>query len=256
MTEKVNDLNRVFGDFKTFTDNLMYPRRCVMCDEMMTFDPLKRFDTVCSACFCTLSYVREPVCMKCGKEIDDEETEYCEDCSRLKRTFVKGFPVFNYVPPVSDSVIRIKYQGRKEYIPFYAREIIKKHGSGIRDAKIGLIVSVPLHKKKLKKRGFNQAGELARELSRLTGIPWTDDLLVRRVNTRPQKALSNEEREKNISTAFSVSEEWLRENKIPENVLVVDDIYTTGATIEGCAHSLYKAGAGKVYYTSICIGKV
>ena len=113
---------------------------------------------------------------------------------------------------------------------------------------------VPLYKARLKKRGYNQAALLGSAIASATGIRLDDSLLVRTKNTAPQKELDDGEREKNLLSAFTVKDSGTR--TIPSAVLLVDDIYTTGATIEGCTTVLKRAGVRKVFYTSIAIGKV
>lgn len=205
---------------------------------------------ICKKCRPKPIYTEDPRCLKCGKEIDSDEEELCSDCRRLPRSYVQGYPVFNYLPPVSDSVLRIKYSGREEYIPFYAEEIAARFGDTFRDLSADAFVPVPVSRKRLRKRGFNQARKLSDALSAITGIP-TADILVREVDTLPQKELDDRERYENLKNAFRVSAE-----AVPETIIIVDDIYTTGSTIEACTGELLRAGAKKVYYTSICIGKV
>jgi ComF family protein len=190
--------------------------------------------------------------MKCGKEIEDEEMEYCRDCREHVRSYEKGFPLFHYVPPVSDSVLAMKYKNRQEYAAFYGGELARQFGASFRQLGIQVMIPIPLHKKRLRQRGYNQAELLARAMEQELSIPVETDLLFRTGATRPQKELGDEERVRNLHAAFSVKEG----KPVPERVLLVDDIYTTGSTIEACTRVLKDHGARQVYYTSICIGKV
>ena len=165
----------------------------------------------------------------------------------MTRHFDGGFPLFKYVPPVSDSVISIKYEGREDYIEFYAGEIVRVHGAAFRNLGIEGLVPVPLSKKRYKKRGFNQALSLAEAVGALVGIPVLD-IMERTIDTLPQKELGPEERMKNLEKAFAVK----KDVSVPERLMVVDDIFTTGATVDTVAKLLKKAGATEVYYTSIC----
>jgi len=202
---------------------------------------------VCRKCITLLPYIEQPRCFRCGRGISDAEEEYCEDCLRITRHFDGGFPLFKYVPPVSDSVISIKYEGREDYIEFYAREIVRVHGDAFRNLGIEGLVPVPLSKKRYKKRGFNQALSLAEAVGALVGIPVLD-IMERTIDTLPQKELGPEERMKNLEKAFAVK----KDVSVPERLMVVDDIFTTGATVDTVAKLLKKAGATEVYYTSIC----
>ena len=187
--------------------------------------------------------------MKCGKEIFDEEEEYCSDCKKSERSFVRGFPLLNYKPPVSDAVARIKYGGREEYIDFYAGMIYERFGDAFNAIEPQGLIPVPISEKRMKKRGYNQAGLLAQALSKRMGIPVISDVVVRIIDTKPQKELGDTERLKNLQDAFQVT------RPVSGCFLIVDDIYTTGSTIEIVTRKLHAAGAGDIYYTSICIGR-
>ena len=228
----------------------LFPLRCALCDEVMEAGQRG----VCRQCRSRLEYLSEPRCMKCGKELISEEEELCLDCEAKSRSYDAGFPLFNYIPPVSDSIVRLKYHGREEYADFYGREIAKRYGPVFKSLGIECIVPVPLYKARLKKRGYNQAALLGSAIASATGIRLDDSLLIRTKNTAPQKELDDGEREKNLLSAFAVKDSGTR--TIPSAVLLVDDIYTTGATIEGCTTVLKRAGVRKVFYTSIAIGKV
>lgn len=120
----------------------------------------------------------------------------------------------------------------------------------IRLWEIDVIVPVPLHRKKQKKRGFNQAEILAKEIGLRTGLPVDTTLVKRKINTVPQKEFSRRERKKNLKNAFEVT------RKIKEkNVLIIDDIYTTGSTIHSMSVLLKKSGAEKTYFLTISIGQ-
>lgn len=110
---------------------------------------------------------------------------------------------------------------------------------------------VPLHKKRRRKRGYNQAGVLGRRLGRLLGIRVDDKSLLRRVYTDPQKKLGRLERKKNLRNAFALKESF---KPVPV-VLLVDDIYTTGNTIDAVSEVLKKKGVEKVYFLTISIGQ-
>ena len=225
--------------------DLIFPPRCPMCDEVMVYGG----GHLCGR-HSRLPYVEEPVCMKCGKTITDETQELCRDCSEKKKSYIKCFPIFNYVEPVRGSVLRVKYNNRREYLDYYSQEMLRKLYPIIRQVRIDGLVPVPIHNRKLKERGFNQAAELAVRLSKLTNIPVYDRLLIREEYTAPQKQLGHEARYKNIKGA-------IRTDQIQstlDTVILIDDIYTTGATAEECTKALHAAGIANVYVAVICIG--
>ncbi len=202
---------------------------------------------ICAECEKDLRYIEEPRCYICGRELDAFDEEYCPDCKAKERFFDGGFPLLHYVPPVSDSVAAIKYRGKKEYVSFYAERIAARFGETFGMLGVEGLVPIPIHKNRLKKRGFNQAGLLADEISGLTGLPVLD-ILERRIDTIPQKTLGNEERFKNLEKALCLKTADMEGKRL----LIVDDIFTTGSTVNAAAKILKAAGAKKVYYTSIC----
>lgn len=227
--------------------DLLYPPSCPLCGDVLK----EGMHGFCDACRGKVDRVKTPVCEICGKEIAKARYVLCEDCARRPKHFVKGFPAFNYVPPMNEGIYRFKYHFERCHASVFAGEIVKTHGKEILSISPEVLIPVPIHKKKLRKRGYNQAEILAGELSRLLGIPVDASVLIRGKNTVPQKKLSPEERKNNLKTAFLSTQ-----NRVNyRSVLLVDDIYTTGATIEACTERLLEAGVSEVYYTSICIGK-
>ena len=257
----------------TFLTDMIFPPRCALCDKVI----ISSEEHLCDECRKTLVYIKQPTCFKCGKEIDSSDDEYCYDCSRHQRSYVRGYPVFNYVPPISESLQMFKYSDRQEYAAFFGSEIVKRYGDTFRRIGVDVIIPVPVHKKKYLKRGYNQAGLIASEIGRRLGIMVVDDLLVRSEDTRPQKELNPDEREQNLLNAFSLNGRCAELGSLIGNIenmctrgrltlLLVDDIYTTGATVEGCTRTLKnmvktvdkisEKTIVDVYYTSVAIGKV
>ena len=153
--------------------------------------------------------------------------------------------------PVKASVLAIKYHNKKEYCDFYGAQMAEKVRPYVRRYGIDAVTCVPLHRRKQRQRGYNQAAVLAKVVADELGLPFCEDMLVRRKYTTPQKKLDNLERANNIKTSMDIGRVY------PEyrNILLVDDIYTTGVTIDVCARRLKKAGARHVYYSSVCVGK-
>lgn len=204
---------------------------------------------ICPDCLPRLSFVRSPVCKKCGKEIEDESMELCPDCRRHSRSFEYGIALLNYDETARHSMAQIKYNNKREYLDFYGTALAARYGRTLCRMHADALVPVPVHATRKKTRGFNQAELLARVIGRKLGIPVMPEMLVRNKKTLPQKDLSAPERLKNLSGAFAAGE-------IPEkirNVILVDDIYTTGSTIEACARALRKVGVEKIYFVVICM---
>ncbi len=192
--------------------------------------------------------------MKCGKPLRLEQKEYCGDCMRTKYSFTGGRAVFFYHGPMKESMYRFKYSGRREYASFFAREALRTQGRYLDTIRPDCIVPVPLYKKKQLKRGYNQAEDFAVALAHLSHAA-VDTKLVRRTrNTLPMKGLSAADRKQNVRNAFSVDIKRLRKNDY-QRILLVDDIFTTGSTIDAIANVLTRDSDRKVYFLCICTGE-
>lgn len=194
--------------------------------------------------------------MKCSKPLELEEKEYCSDCEHKQYHFDKGFSVWVYNDDMRHSIAEFKYHSKKEYAKFYIEEIIRIYGKSILKLYPDAVVPVPIHRSKYLERGYNQADMLARGVGKALGIPVLSNLLIRNKKTLPQKKLSDKERRKNLEKAFEINQmEMNCDNRKIAKVLLVDDIYTTGSTIEACTNILKQNGIDEVYFLVICIGK-
>lgn len=224
--------------------SFLYPDTCPFCGKVVT-------EGICGVCREKVRYIRDPRCMRCGKPVREEATEYCYDCERKEHSFERGYGLWLHEKRVRYAIYQFKYHNRRIYSGFFARELSREYGEAIRRWGISLIIPVPLSKKRRKQRGYNQAELLAKELSEIMRIPVDSRHLVRRIDTDPQKLLDPEHRRQNLRYAF----EWRGQKRVAGNVLLIDDIYTTGNTIDSAARVLKRAGAGKVYFLTISIGQ-
>lgn len=225
--------------------DLVFPARCPVCDEVTPFPEL-----ICPACRNVFEPVREPRCQKCGKYIRDEKEEYCRGCRLVMHEFDRGMGVFTY-QSMTRSMYRFKYASRREYARFYGEEIISRLGRLIRIWKPDALVPVPIHYTRKRERGYNQAEVLAKVIGRKMGIPVKSRLLKRVKKTLPQKLLGDAERQNNLKKAFKID----RNDVKLKTVIIIDDIYTTGSTIDACAAVLKGAGVKKVYFITVAIGR-
>lgn len=189
--------------------------------------------------------------MHCGKPLAGEEEEYCQDCGKHRSFIRQGRSVWLHRGKVPGAIYRFKYHNKRRYGKIFASEMERRFRNELKQWEIGLIIPVPLHASRKRRRGFNQAEIIADELSQLTGIPARNDLLFRIRRTDPQKVLGENERRQNLQGAFAVK----RGQNLPTNILLVDDIYTTGSTVEKCAKMLCLAGAENVYFLTVSIGQ-
>lgn len=230
---------------------LIYPKRCAVCGDVC----IPKGQLVCGTCQAKPIRIREPRCKKCSKPISSGELEYCYDCSTREFHYEKGFSLWLYDEVMKDSIVRFKYKGCKEYADFYVRELGKYLGEEIRAIGPDLLLPVPVHKDRRRQRGYNQAELLALGLGQLLNIKVKTDVLVRTIKTKPQKELSNKERAQNLEKAFAISDSYVNFISKFHKLMIIDDIYTTGSTIEACAKVLQKAGAHEIYFITLCIGQ-
>lgn len=222
----------------------VYPRRCPVCDEIVR----QRGEKVCVECLKELKLLTPPWCMRCGRRVAEGE-EYCGECREKRHFYERGRSLYEY-DSVAASIYRLKYGGRREYADFFGEQMGVYLGEFIRNVHPDALAPIPLHRRRQAARGYNQAALLAEALGRATDIPVYANLLVRVRNTAPQKKLNAEERQNNLKKAFI-----MRGNDVKlKTIIVIDDIYTTGATIDEAARALKDAGVEKVCFVTLACG--
>ena len=203
---------------------------------------------ICLDCAGDLRPVSGPRCYKCGKPVNGDE-EYCRDCGAHPGAFDQGRGIFLYDDRMRYSIMKYKYFGCQEYSRFYGKALYIYGKDMLALWKPQIIIPVPLHRRKQRIRGFNQAELLAKELSRYAGIP-VDTAILKKCNaTRSQKRLDAAERKKTLQKAFQVVG-----NPAGMRILLIDDVYTTGSTMDVLAKLLLEKGASHVYFLTLCIG--
>lgn len=220
-----------------------------MCGDIIT----PRQQIVCPGCVNIFQVIKSPKCLKCGKPIEQEEQEYCFDCTKSTFHYNRGFALWIYDEKVKKSIANFKFHHRREYSKYYIQEILHYYRQEIIKVSPEVLVPVPLHKSKLKERGFNQAYLLARGISKSVGIPVVENYLLRSHKTKAQKRLNDRERANNLQGAFTVNPAYSFASY--SKVMLVDDIYTTGSTIDACAQVLLQTGVTEVDFFSLTIGK-
>ena len=224
--------------------DLLYPDRCPLCD---TARPINETG-VCPECVKKLITIKGPFCEKCGRPME-EEGKICGECEASNFSFDGGKSIYTYAS-VSDSIYRFKYMNRAAYGKTFGHLMAREAADWLEWIKPDALVPVPLHKKRLIKRGYNQAKELADAVSEVSGIPVADYLVTRLKNTVPQKLVGKNGRGINMKKAFIV-----RENVVSfKRIVLIDDIFTTGSTIDSLARELKDAGVKEVFLLTISRG--
>lgn len=225
--------------------DLLFPRRCPFCDEVV-----KLGDIICERCRDKLPYIGEDHCMKCGKPLLGPSGEYCRDCGRTEHVFSRGRALYVYNDMVRASITRFKYHGRREYAVFYGCDIAAGLKGFVERSGAECLIPVPVSEEKLKKRGYNQAELIAESISMHTGIPVEKRLVIRCKDTPPMKELTRSRRMENLKGAFKIGVHDVKYR----DVMIIDDIYTTGSTIDAMAAALKGSGVGNVYFLTLAAG--
>lgn len=224
--------------------NILYPQRCPVCDGIVE----EPGESICLDCLGRLSYLLPPWCMKCGKRVEKGE-ELCPACREREHRFLRGRVLYEY-DSVAPAIYRLKYGGRREYAKFFGCQLGEYLGDYLREIQPDALIPIPLHRARKRTRGYNQAQILARVLGEYTGISVETKILYREKNTRPQKNLNYAERQNNLKKAFIIKPNDVKLKR----VVLVDDIYTTGTTIDEAATALIEAGVTEVYFIALACG--
>jgi ComF family protein len=195
---------------------------------------------VCASCWKAIRPITPPVCDGCGDPLS-RPVERCSRCFTDRRVVSRARAIGEYEGTLREIVHTLKYGGRRSLARPLAAMMRTRGADVLNDA--DCVVPVPLHWRREYVRGFNQARELARHLGRPVV-----DALVRRRNTRAQVELAADRRHANVAAAFRLRRRWrVRHDLRGLTVLLIDDVSTTGATLEACAVVLRDAGAAHVY---------
>lgn len=236
----------VGGAFDCFI-SLIFPRRCEICDRGLS---PSRSLPLCVEHAREIIPTEAPVCGKCGRKMFGESVEslVCARCRSMRVSYDAGYSACLYEGTLRELVHRFKYTKRR-YLGWFLGELIvnyvREHADGFRYEGI---IPVPLHWRRYWSRGFNQAADLARPLSRRYRLPVLRRSLRRVRYTRPQVSLGPEERRTNIRGAFRVRRPARVAGK---KLLLIDDVITTGATLNECARVLKGAGATEVTIVTV-----
>lgn len=234
--------------------DLLYPPSCAVCEEL-----LRGGRSLCGGCDVELPRLPEPFCRTCGEHFEGEiEGEFrCPNCHGVKFSFEFARPALLRDERTLGMIHGLKY-GRRIHL---ADELGRLAVEALEDPRFASalegawpLVPVPLHRKRRQWRYFNQAHEIARRVSADAGLPVFQAL--RRVQeTETQTALSRKQRMENLRGAFAPSRvglAWAKEK--PPGAILVDDVFTTGSTVEACAKVLRKAGVRRVFVLTVMRG--
>ena len=229
---------------------LIYPEVCQLCLE----NRAKPQDgLVCEECRSQVRFIRPPFCDRCGLPFpgDISHSFECTNCQELTLHFSTSRSAVEAKSTVLEAIRRYKYARALWFEPFLAGLLVREAAPVLRDGGWHTIIPVPLHGLKLREREFNQAARLARHLGAATGLPVDERSLIRLNPTATQTRLTRVQRAKNMTGAFAVRDGVRLQGR---KIVLVDDVFTTGATTSDCARALRKAGASDVCVWTVARG--
>jgi len=232
----------IFSEFLHEISDALFPPLCIACKEVLTHEEEKAF---CISCSEQISYTSESRCPICGVTFPDSPAgdHWCGSCLEERPIYTFARAAVSYGGVVHDAILQFKYGGSITRGAALAALLADFKFSDVDWPSFDLIIPVPLHMRRLRKRGFNQSLILARALGKKHHLPVDFSLLKRQKMTQTQTGLDRKEREQNIRGAFAVAHP---EKIAGQNIILVDDVLTTGATVNECARVLQKAGAARV----------
>ena len=230
---------------------ILFPEPCPVCKKPATDH---KTAPICSDCWQAILPYKGPRCRKCGKPLVSEVSLTCGACIKDAPDFewVRGFGLYDGT--LKKAINLFKYYRTKRLAKplteLMFTQLDNKHltESRTKIASADVIIPVPLFKKRLRQREFNQSGLLAKHLAYYTGTTLETGCLLKVRDTLPQVGLNAKERQKNIRNAFGIHNKTSIQNK---NIMLVDDVFTTGATVRECCKLLKKAGAGDIYVVTL-----
>lgn len=239
-----------------YATSFIFPNRCVICDCVLNFGTGLNNEFICENCTKLIEFIKEPTCKKCGSAIHEDTKVLCDRCESTynnhKSYYDYGFGLCRYTELVKDSLHNVKYNGRCEYLKFYSKCIAKQFHSKIKGMNIDCFIPVPIHKKRLIERNYNQSYLLSKYLHEYLldydiNIKVDDKVISRTKNTKVLNKLDDFGRKNELKNAFNVISNNYK------SICIIDDIYTTGTTIEAMSKSLKESGIEHIYFIVISV---
>jgi ComF family protein len=220
--------------------DVFFPPRCVHCQGLVEESGYRH---VCARCAPRIEGVRPPHCAVCGYPffgIVGEEGRACPACAALEPAFATGCTAVLLRGPARSLILELKYQGGRHVLGDI-EEIFRRSPTVLAQVRDAVLVPVPLHPRKERERGYNQSVLLAQSLARVAGgSTRTENLLRRVVDTPTQTAFDRRDRAANLKNAFALRRPGSLNRSL--RYILVDDVFTTGSTLNGCARVLRRAG--------------
>ena len=217
--------------------NICFPSTCYVCGEYIDDQGL------CGKCWSQIKWISAPTCPICGKPFEIDTGLLCAECNAKKPYFDKAISVFEYNDHSKNIILKFKHADSTYLGNQLAQWMYRAGEAALKNSDI--IIPVPIHFLKRLKRKYNQTEILANHLSKLSNIEYEPQILKKSRRTKSQEGLSRKQREENIRNSFSIDEKFAYKLK-NKKIALIDDVLTTGSTVNECARILKKAGAKSV----------
>ncbi len=220
--------------------SLIFPTKCPVCSSI-----IRAGNHLCFKCWGDIDFITDPSCQKCSYpfEFDIGMDSLCGSCIENEHYFDSAISVMRYGDASKRIVHKLKYSDKAHIAKNVARLMYARIKKDLND--IDIIVPVPMHRKKIRRRLYNQSALIASHLSGISNIPSIANCLIKIRHHAPQTGLRSALRKNNVKNSFSVNKNYTSHihNK---NILLVDDVYTTGATVDECSKVLKQSYSNKV----------
>ena len=229
--------------------DMLYPRNCTACGQ----PPTPPLDYLCWDCLSGTLKVEPPFCAVCGDPVagDVQHSYVCFSCSREMPAFDRARSAVRYDGAVAGALRNLKYNSALWMVNDLSFLLYKCVQAEFHDVEFDAVTAVPLHPSRYRARGFNQSAVLAEKLARRMSVPFRAGLVRRIRPTDTQTGLTAPQRTDNVCGAFKTGLFFRPRGR---KVLLVDDVMTTGATVNACAKALKQGGAAAVYVVTVARG--
>lgn len=224
----------------------LYPAQCRACDTPLGLEPVPYF---CNACWAQMQFVEPPWCEMCGTPLrsafssDADGSEVCDACAKAPPRYGKLRTIAFYEAALQEAIHLFKFEKRTGLAKPLIQLMLAHLPDDCRIEDYHFILPIPIHKKRLRERGFNQSRLLAEGIAKAKGVPIATDIFVRHKNTKAQSSLAGRERQENITDAFELRKP---DAIFGKRLLLIDDVFTTGATIREAVKELWNADPGEI----------
>ncbi len=226
----------MYKDYLKAFVNIIFPAYCFVCRKKQAKE------IICEECKNKIEVLMPPFCRLCAKEIRKENADICKDCLKRKIYYDRVISCFLYKEPLVTLIHLVKYKYYDyimEFMSLLMMDYLSKMNFSFKE--YDFITSVPSHPLRIREREYNQSAILAKKISEFLKIPFKNDIIFSKKNKPSQTTLKKDLRLKNVENNF-----FIKKDLTDKNIIIVDDVITTGATLSECAKALKKKGANSV----------